>query len=42
MSAVLFTMDKRGRGRITIPFNSEEELERLMANIDRLGEDAAQ
>lgn len=37
---VQFSMDKRGRGRITIPFNNEEELERLMANIDRIGEDS--
>ena len=39
-TAVQFTMDKRGRGRITIPFKNEEELERLIANIDRIGEEA--
>lgn len=38
-TAVQFTMDKRGRGRITIPFKNEEELERLIANIDRIGEE---
>lgn len=36
---VQFTMDKRGRGRITISFKNEEELERLIAYIDRIGEE---
>lgn len=34
---VQFSCDARGRGKITIPFSSEEELERLIASIDGVG-----
>lgn len=34
---VQFSCDARGRGKITIPFGSEEELERLIASIDGVG-----
>lgn len=33
---VQFSCDAKGRGKITIPFKSEEELEKILANIDQL------
>ena len=33
---VQFSCDERGKGKISIPFKNEEDLERLMALFDKL------
>jgi len=33
---VQFTCSDRGKGKITIPFSNEEEMERIVSILDRL------